>query len=65
MMDTRMRSCGWSATWPTRSHPGDYTVDLAVLDLEHTPYCMATCNSHPSAVLNDEWDHELVLSAMS
>jgi hypothetical protein len=39
-------------------------VELGVVNPKHTPYCVASSDSHLSAILNDEWDHELVLSAL-
>lgn len=39
-------------------------VDLAVLNPEHTPYCVASEHAELQGVLTREWDHELVLSVV-
>jgi hypothetical protein len=39
-------------------------VSLTVADPEETPYCIESSNDGLSAVLTDEWPHELVLSTL-
>jgi len=39
-------------------------VSLRTLDPEQTPYCVKSSNDRLNSVLTDEWDHELVLSAV-
>lgn len=38
-------------------------VRLRVLDPEHTPYCADSVDGQLRSVLEDEWDHGLVLTA--
>jgi len=40
-------------------------VDLVVRDPDHTPYCVAGDSDELREVLTREWDHDLVLSAVS
>lgn len=39
-------------------------VRLSVLDPDHTPYCVDSVDDQLRSILTDEWDHELVLSAL-
>lgn len=39
-------------------------VRLAVLDPDLTPYCVGSLDDRLRSVLTDEWDHEIVLSAL-
>jgi len=39
-------------------------VRLKVLDPDQTPYCVDSADKYLRSVLTDEWDHELVLSAL-
>lgn len=39
-------------------------VHLRVLDPQHTPYCVESDNQQLRAVIEDQWDHQLVLSTV-
>jgi hypothetical protein len=39
-------------------------VQLRVLNPEHTPYCVESMDERLRGVIKDQWDHELVLSAV-
>jgi hypothetical protein len=39
-------------------------VELAVTDVDATPYCVASSDRILESVLTDEWDHEAVLSRL-
>ena len=39
-------------------------VGLAVTDPQATPYCVSSSDQDLSAVLKQEWDHELVLGGL-
>jgi len=59
-----LRLHGWLANsikpWGLLNSP----VNLAVLDPDHTPYCVSSRNPTLSAVLEQEWPHQAVLGAL-
>jgi hypothetical protein len=58
-----LRVQGWLANtvqpWGLLSAP----VELAVRELDYTPYCDSSTDPALDRVLHDEWDHDLVLRA--
>lgn len=39
-------------------------VDLAMLNVDHTPYCVSSIDPDLATVLSLEWPHDEVLNAM-
>jgi hypothetical protein len=39
-------------------------VDLAVLNIDHTPYCVSSTDPDLANVLSQEWPHDDVLSTL-
>jgi len=49
---------------PCLETTSDASVDLAVLDSDATPYCVASDDPELNRVLSTDWPHELVLSTL-
>lgn len=43
-------------------HEFRYGVNLAVLNADHTPYCVSSTNAELSEVLSKEWPHDILAS---